>query len=164
MRKYGWILMCVFVILMCAVMYHIVDTPEEVGAKTIEATPDDIELEMFYDDLENLALCTMAECGFVKDTECIRATADVMINRVQDSRFPDTFYGVFSEPGQYSTFRQYFTINPTDRVFTICREQLEYFWEHGETEHPGAFYFRTGHFHSFGTPLFQAGPHYFSGF
>lgn len=164
MRNYGWILMCVLMIVFCAVAYQIVDA-EPVGAYEVtEMTEEDIAEEMFWDDLENLALATQAECGFVKNDECLRATADVMINRVQDSRFPDTFYDVFAQPGQYATFRQYFTINPTDRVFTICREQLEYFWEHGETEHPGAFYFRTGHFHNFGTPLFQAGPHYFSGF
>ena len=164
MKNFGWILMCVLMIVFCFVAYQIVDT-EPVGAYEItEMTPEDIAEEMFWDDLENMALCTMAECGFVKNDECIRATCDVMINRVQDSRFPDTFYGVFSQPGQYATFRQYYSINPTDRVFTICREQLEYFWEHGETEHPGAFFFRTGHFHNFGTPLFQAGPHYFSGF
>ena len=162
-KEYAWILMCVFVILMCAVMYHIVDTPEDVGAKTIEATPDDIELEMFYDDLENLALATMAECGHVPEDECIRATADCMINRYDSPAFPDTFYGVFSQPGQYATFKYYYTINPTDRVYTICREQLEYYWSHGETQHPGALYFRTNHYHSFGTPMYKVGAHYFSG-
>ena len=160
-KENAWIILPLIVILMIVVMYRIVDAPEQIGAAV--ATPDDIEEEMFWDDLENLALATMAECGFVKDDECIRATADVMINRVADERFPDTFYGVFSQPGQYSTFRQYYSINPTDRVFRICREQLEYFWENGETMHPGAFYFRTRHFHNFGTPLYQIGPHYFTG-
>lgn len=157
--------MILFFIAMLAVMYKIVDTPDPVDAAVIEVTEmtqEDIEEEMFWDDLENLALCTMAECGYT-DTECIRATADVMINRWADPGFPDTFYGVFSQPGQYETFSQYYSIDPTDRVFTICREQIEYYFEHGETMHPGAFYFRTKYYHGFGKPLFQAGPHFFSG-
>ena len=158
--NYGWILMILIFLVALGVMYRIVD---RVDAAVITPTPDDLEEELFWDDLENLALATMAECGYVKDTECIRATADVMINRVADPGFPDTFYGVFSQPGQYATFSQYYSINPTDRVFTICREQLEYFWAHGETQHPGAFYFRTNHFHTFGTPLYQIGPHFFTG-
>lgn len=157
------IFLCLVFILLLVAAYQIVDDPDLVGAKTIEATPDDIAEEMFWDDLENLALATMAECGYVPEDECIRTTCDVMINRYASPNFPDTFYGVFSQPGQYSTFRLYNTINPTDRVYTICREQLEYFWSHGETQHPGAFYFRTGHYHGFGTPLYKVGAHYFSG-
>ena len=160
-KEYGWIGICIVFLLMLWMMYQIVD---QVDAAEIKATPDDIEEEMFWDDLENLALATMAECGFVKEDECVRATADTMINRVADERFPDSFYAVFAQPGQYSTFGQYYSINPTDRVFRICREQLEYYWAHGETQHPNVYYFRTCHYHYFGTPLFQAGPHYFSGF
>ena len=159
-QNYGWIAMIIMFMVMLGVMYMAVD---RVDGAELKATPDDIAEEMFWDDLENLALATQAECGYVPEDSCIRATCDVMINRVADSRFPDTFYGVFSQPGQYSTFRQYYSINPTDRVYTICREQLEYFWSHGETQHPGAFYFRTNHYHSFGKPLFKAGAHYFSG-
>lgn len=160
-RNNYWILMVFIFALAMVAMYKIVDAPEEV--KGAIATPDNIQEEMFWDDLENLALATMAECGHVKEDECIRATCDVMINRVADPGFPDTYYGVFSQPGQYATFHLYSTIDPTDRVYTICREQLEYFWANGETQHPGALYFRTKHYHSFGRPLFQAGPHFFSG-
>ena len=160
-RNYYWVLMIFIFILAMVAMYKIVDLPEEVSGAV--ATPDDIEEEKYWDDLENLALSTMAECGYVKEDECIRATCDVMINRVNDPRFPDTYFGVFSQPGQYATFKLYYSIDPTDRVYTICREQLEYFWTHGETQHPGALYFRTNHYHTFGRPLFQAGPHYFSG-
>ena len=163
--EYGWIgLILLFMVLM-AIMYKIVDTPELVGAKTFEVTemtPEDIAEEMYFDDLENLALCTMAECGAESDS-CIRATCDVMINRVADPKFPDTFYDVFAQPGQYETFKKYYSINPTDRVFTICREQLEYFWAHGETQHPGALYFRMKHYHGLGRPLYCVGAHYFSG-
>ena len=159
-QNYGWIAMIITFMVMLGVMYMAVD---RVDGAELKATPDDIAEEMYWDDLENLAVCTMAECGYVKSDDCIRATADVMINRVADPNFPDTFYDVFAQPGQYSTFRQRFSIDPTDRVYTICREQLEYFWSHGETQHPGAFYFRTKHFHNFGRALYQIGPHYFTG-
>lgn len=164
-KSNAWVLLIVFWIVMLGVMYKIVDIPEGVNAAVIEVTemtPEDIAEEMFWDDLENLALCTMAECGYTDDS-CVRATADVMINRWADPNFPDTFYGVFSQPGQYETFSQYYSIDPTDRVFTICREQIEYYFEHGETMHPGAFYFRTKHYHTFGKPLYKVGAHYFSG-
>ena len=164
LKSNAWVLMILIFILAMVAMYKIVDIPELIDAAVIrpDDIEDDLEQELYFDDLENLALATMAECGYTDDS-CIRATCDTMINRVYDSGFPDTFYGVFSQPGQYETFRQYYSINPTDRVYTICREQMEYFWEHGETQHPGALYFRTKHFHSFGTPLYQIGPHFFSG-
>lgn len=162
-KEYAWVLMALFMIVFCILAYQIVNV-ETIGAYEVtEMTEEDIAEEMFWDDLENLALATMAECGYVPEDECIRATCDVMINRYASPNFPNTFYGVFSQPGQYSTFRLYNTINPTDRVYTICREQLEYFWSHGETQHPGAFYFRTGHYHGFGKPLYKVGAHYFSG-
>ena len=160
-KEYGWIGICIVFLLMLWMMYQIVD---QVDAATIKATPDDVELEKYYDDLENLALCVQAECGNVKEESCIRATTDTIINRYDDPRFPNSFYGVFSEAGQFSTFKYYFSINPNDRVYRICREQLEFYWEHGETQHPNVFYFRTKHYHNFGTPMFQAGPHFFSGF
>lgn len=59
-KENAWILMCVLMIVFCAVAYQIVDA-EPVGAYEVtEMTPEDIAEEMYWDDLENLALCTMA--------------------------------------------------------------------------------------------------------
>ena len=160
--SYGWLFLCAFFFLFLVIAYKIVDTPDLVGAAEIKATPDNIELEMFYDDLEELALCAEPEAGSA-DEECLRATVDTLINRKVDPRFPNTFREVFAQPGQFETYKYHDTVNPSDRTYRICREQLEYYWEHGETQHPGAFYFRTGHYHSFGKQLYKVGAHYFSG-
>lgn len=69
--------------------------------QTYEATPDDIEEEMYYDSLELLALCIEAEAGnqglIGKKYVC-----DVILNRVDDEDFPDSITDVILQKNQFS--------------------------------------------------------------
>ena len=53
----------------------------------------------------------MLACGIYNEAggdacsdDCRRYVGDVMLNRVEDSRFPDTLEGVLTAPGQYGRF------------------------------------------------------------
>lgn len=76
-----------------------------------EATePVDIpteETQSLYSDeeIELLAMAIYMEVG--SDSicnDCRRYARDVILNRVADSRYPNTIYGVLTQPGQYSAF------------------------------------------------------------
>ena len=56
---------------------------------------------------------------------------------------------------------QFYTVgmNGTNELSHEARALIEDGWD----ESQGALYFRTGHYHDFGTPLFQYKAHYFSG-
>lgn len=59
--------------------------------------------EINPDELEMLACVIYQEAGGDNTCdECRRRVADVVLNRVADPRFPDTIYGVLTQPGQYS--------------------------------------------------------------
>lgn len=56
--------------------------------------------------------------------------------------------------------RQFYTagMNGTNELSREARELIESGWD----ESQGAIYFRTGHYHGFGTPLFSYKDHFFS--
>lgn len=61
----------------------------------IESRPDPKDIEM-------LALVIYQEVGGdAHCDECRRRVADVVLNRVEDDRFPDDIYSVLVQPGQY---------------------------------------------------------------
>ena len=56
-------------------------------------------------DTERLACAIYNEAGGdACSDDCRRYVGDVMLNRVEDSRFPDTLEGVLTAPGQYGRF------------------------------------------------------------
>ena len=57
------------------------------------------------------SMVEMLACGIYSEAggdecsdKCRKYVGDVMLNRVEDSRFPDTLYGVLTAPGQYGRF------------------------------------------------------------
>jgi spore germination cell wall hydrolase CwlJ-like protein len=84
---------------------------EVTAAPVIEETdPVDIpteETQSLYSDeeIELLAMAIYMEVGsdFICN-DCRRYARDVILNRVADSRYPSTIYGVLTQPGQYSAF------------------------------------------------------------
>ena len=85
--------------------------PEVTEAPVNEETkPVDIpteETQSLYSDeeIELLAMAIYMEVG--SDSicnDCRRYARDVILNRVADSRYPNTIYGVLTQPGQYSAF------------------------------------------------------------
>lgn len=64
-----------------------------------------IEEILDYTQVEMLACVIYQEAGSdICTNECRMMVADVVLNRVEDERFPDTIEGVLTAPGQYSLY------------------------------------------------------------
>lgn len=122
-----------------------------------EMTPEDIELEEYYDSLEELAICVEAEAGN-QDLEGKRLVVDVILNRVDDKDWPNTIKEVIEEPIQFSSFwdgGMEKVYEPSEETFKSVRMELE------ERSYPGIYYFTAGGYGEYGTPWRKVGDHYF---
>lgn len=128
-----------------------------VDVQTYEATPDDIEEEMYYDSLELLALCVEAEAGnqglIGKKYVC-----DVILNRVDDKDFPDSITDVIMQKNQFSVVLdgRIWEVEPTEETFQAVREELE-----SRTNYDVLFFSCEG-YSQYGTDWKKIGDHYFS--
>lgn len=78
-----------------------------------------------YDnDLWYLSRVIQAESGYCSE-EMQRAVGSVVINRVNDDRFPDTIPEVVEQPGQYATASALAAHEPTQQAVNIAVELLE---------------------------------------
>lgn len=123
---------------------------EEVEPDEPLATEEEIEL---------LALLVMAEA----EGECEegqRLVIDVVLNRVDDSHFPNTIQEVVYQKNQFSgMYGERIThCYVKDELVQLVREELK-----NRTNYDVIF-FRTQHYHSYGVPMFQVGAHYFSSY
>lgn len=117
--------------------------PLETPSEAVEAPEtEETEIEIDEHDVELLACVIYQEAG--SDSicdDCRRRVADVVLNRVEDDRFPDTIEKVLTKKGQYG--RYYYTgvvwpkrasyaveANAVERAKRIAREVLE--GEHSE--------------------------------
>lgn len=128
---------------------------------SIEAEQEEIRNEIFYGEIEEVALIVQAESGN-QDELGKRYVADVVWNRVDDKDFPDKPLDVIYQidPIQFATTvngamgKAGYTI--TDDVFQIALEEQE------NRTNSEIVYFRTGKYSDSGTPAFKYGDHYFS--
>lgn len=123
--------------------------PEEELAEPL-ATQEEIEL---------LVLCVMAEA----EGECEygqRLVIDVVLNRVDDPHFPDTIYDVIYQKNQFAGMYgdRITRCYVKDELVQLVKEELE------NRTNEDVVFFRTGHYHSYGVPMFQVGAHYFSSY
>jgi hypothetical protein len=81
-----------------------------------------------------------------------RLVVDCILNRIGQEGFPSTVRGVIFQPGQFCIPSAYFTDDCRLAVEMECYERLNY----------DIKYFRTNYYHSFGTPEFVHGAHWFS--
>ena len=103
-----------------------------------------------------LAAIVFAEAGS-EDLEGKRYVVDVVLNRVDDPRFPEDITGVIFQPYQFWTkgLPSKFSDIPDE-----CYEAVDLsMTEQLNTE---ILYFRNNHYHSFGTPVMSHNNHYFS--
>ena len=78
-----------------------------------------------YDtDLWYLSRVIQAEAGYCS-TEMMEGVGSVVLNRVADSRFPDTIPEVIEQPGQYSTTSFLASQEPTQQVINVAADLLE---------------------------------------
>lgn len=119
-----------------------------------ENTEKEVEIteEILY-----LSALVEAEAGN-QDEMGKRLVVDTVLNRVESDDFPDDIVSVINQECQYSVVDSGFIERVTIRESTIDIV-LEELAKRTNTE---VLYFRTDHYHDFGTELFKHGDHYFS--
>lgn len=128
-------------------------------------TDEQIQEEIRLGEMEMLAQLIHAEAG-TEDLEGKRLVADVVLNRVEagfadgtlegvifqkindTAMFTTVYNGMFDEAGYHMLESDYLAA------------QIEYEAEHRLDDK--ILYFRTGHYHTYGTPAYRHGGHYFS--
>lgn len=110
-----------------------------------ELTPDDVDL---------VAKTVQAEAGN-QDFMGKRLVAAVILNRIDDTTFPDTAEGVLSQSGQFSTYK---ALPYTEATYL---DRLAVNMELKERSDETIVFFRAGRY-GCGDPAYQHGDHYFS--
>lgn len=122
--------------------------------RVVEEDPD---LPLTDAEIDLIALVTMAEAEGESE-QGKRLVISTILNRVDDKRFPNTVNGVVYQPNAFEVMhngrinRCYVSESIRDLVISEL---------YNRSNHE-VIYFRTGHYSSYGTPLFKVGNHYFS--
>lgn len=112
-----------------------------------------------YDSIGLLCGCVEAEAAN-QGLEGKRLVADVVLNRVDDSDFPDTVEDVIMQPHQFETYSNGMISKALENgVSEETKEAVLH--ELLERSYPGLLYFKTGGFGPYGTPWRQVGDHFF---
>lgn len=122
---------------------------------------EDIYNEIFYGELEELAILVQAEAGN-QDEYGKRLVADVVLNRVNSPYFPETIHEVIYQenPIQFSSVKDG---NYEEACYTVTEEVFQIVYEeYLNISNTEVIYFRTQKYSSSGHPLFKHGAHYFS--
>lgn len=146
-----------------AVKYMSTETGEVISVEPVNAsektkTDEELADEIYYDSLETLAICVMAEAGG-EDLDGMRMVADVILNRVDAKEFPDDIESVIKQPYQFTSYWDgSMTIHnvPSEECYKAVQMELE------ERSYPSLLYYRTDRYSDCGTPCFKHGRHYFS--
>mgnify|MGYP002516721462 FL=1 len=132
---------------------------------TVHAAPQgydkygELAEETYNDELELLACIVWAEAGN-QDLHGKELVADVVLNRMDDPRFPDTIKEIIFQKGQFSTARNgaldkaYY--NVTQECFDAVANELQ---SRNDSE---ALFFCANGYSICGSPMYQYGDHYFS--
>lgn len=115
------------------------------------------EDEIFCDSLETLAICVEAEAGN-QDLYGKRLVVDVILNRVDSDRFPDTIEGVISQKYQFTTYwdgSMGRVDEPSPETYEAVRLELE-----SRTD-DSILFFTAGNYNTYSTPAYRYGDHYF---
>lgn len=130
-----------------------------ISEQPLEETVSAVEIEEYVEDIELIALVTMAEA----EGECEegkRLVIDTILNRVDSVYFPDTVYGVVYQANQFSSMWN----GRVDKCFVdddICQlveEELQ------SRTNVDTIFFTAGEYGKYGRPMFQVGNHYFSSY
>lgn len=122
--------------------------------QVVEEEPD---LPLTNAEIDLIALITMAEAEGESE-EGKRLVISTILNRVDDNRFPNTVNGVIYQPNAFEVVHN----GRLDRCYvseSIRELVVSELYNRSNRE---VIYFRTGHYSSYGTPLFKVGNHYFS--
>ena len=170
------IILVLFLVCLCSVVMNVVHEEEKLKmaedtilperyvmlhSTSVDAEIDEIRNEIYYGEIEEVALIVQAEAGN-QDELGKRYVADVIWNRVDDKDFPDKPLDVIYQinPVQFAT-----TVNGAmgKAVYTITEEVFQIALEERENRtNSEIMYFRTDRYSDSGTPAFKHGDHYFS--
>ena len=131
----------------------------EANARPEISVEEQIAEEDRMAELELLAMLVRAEAGS-QCAEGKQAVAGVVLNRVDDPRFPNTITEVIYAPKQFSVVndgalaRAAWTVDESD--YQAVAKELE------ERRYNDALFFRAGHYHEGRTALYRIQGHYFS--
>lgn len=80
-------------------------------------------VEVSYEDAQCLMKIAEAEAGN-QSVEGMALVMKTILNRVEDEDFPDTVYGVISQPGQFETYvsGQYGITEPSEKAHLALAE------------------------------------------
>lgn len=108
-------------------------------------------------DVELIALVAMGEAENQSELGK-RLVIDTVLNRMD--HYGDTASEIIYAPGQYTCMwdGRIKKCYVREDIVQLVQEELE-----NRTNYD-VIYFRTGHYHNFGTPIMPEGAHYFSGF
>ena len=120
----------------------------------VEEEPD---LPLTNAEIDLIALVTMAEAEGESE-QGKRLVISTILNRVEDKRFPNTVNGVVYQPNAFEVMHNG-RINRCYVQESIRELVISELYNRSNRE---VIYFRTGHYSSYGTPLFKVGNHYFS--
>lgn len=135
----------------------VVEKTEPVITVSQEESITEVIPEMSREDVELIALVTMAEA----EGECEegkRLVIDTVLNRVDSEYFPDTVYEVVYQPNQFSSMwnGRVDRCEVREDICELVYEELE-----SRTNYDVVF-FTAGEYSAYGVPMFQVGNHYFS--
>lgn len=132
----------------------------EEALEETEPIPEPVEEPLYSlteEEIDLLALVTMAEAEGEPE-EGKRLVIDTILNRVDSTKFPDTVYDVIYQPKAFTSMwtSRVKRCHVRDDIRQLVIEELE------SRTNDEVIFFRTDHYHSYGTPVFQVGNHYFS--
>lgn len=124
---------------------------------TVEITePEEEEVEIDDDVLELMARVVEAESGN-QDLLGKRLVVDVILNRVDSSRFPNDIESVLRQSGQFTVVGSgaIYNVTPSEDTFKAIRMEI------GRRTDTEILFFCASGYNSCCTPAYKHGAHYF---
>ncbi|MDD6666703.1 MAG: cell wall hydrolase [Lachnospiraceae bacterium] len=121
---------------------------------------EDIAESDYYDNLSLLAELVQAEAGN-QDEKGKRLVADVVLNRVESDRFPDSIPEVIYQDKQFSTVLDGALM---DAGWHMDQSDYDAVWAEATAEHrldENILFFTAGKYNAYCTPMYKYGDHYF---
>lgn len=134
----------------------VVEIPEEVVEEDVPATPDN-GLPFTDEEIDLIALVTMGEAEGEPE-EGKRLVIDVILNRIDSTRFADNVEGVIYAKNAFECMWN----GRINRCYVRDDIRQLVIEEINSRTNSNIHYFRTKHYHIFGKPVVSVGNHYFS--
>lgn len=157
----GCLLFWIVIFLLVGLAVNAAEPVLEPGVPDGYAKYGELGNEIYYDDLELLAIVVYAEAGN-QDFKGKQLVADVVLNRMYDPRFPNTIQDVIYQKGQFyprgSKRLAWAGCNVTDECFEAVKTEVEA----KERLDNKVLFYSAGFYQPYGTPAYQYGAHCFN--